>query len=300
MSDPSFSSPVSAMCRLTPARKGDHLQMLLSANDMEAVLGHEVMNGIETLEARIRTVCMDAIADGKDLLAFFRKFDVNKDGDITRGELASGLKHLGVSFDDFLDANEELDLFMRKIDRGLFANERNNKIDYQEFIKFIMSSGGFTSEAFQITKGIHRPLDLLFNQGRKLVGLFFGQQWNPCHKKVQEKVVKFYNNLRAAGENRFEIVYVPMDQDRRRFVDAYRHMPWLAIPFHQSERRHYLARKYFVTSCPRMVLLDVHGNLISYDVKNDIFDYYEKPWIAADSWFSGKVREVSNAGVAFY
>merc|ERR1711937_441926 len=135
-----------------------------------------------------------------------------------------------------------------------------------------MSQGGFVSDAYQIGKGIHRPIDLLFNRGIKLVGLFFGQQWNPCHKKVQEKVLKFYNNLRAAGEDRFEIVYVSMDQDKRRFIDAYRHMPWLAILFQQNERRHYLARKYFVTSCPRVVLTDVHGNLLSYDVKNDMFD----------------------------
>ena len=56
------------MARLSPARKGDHTQMLLSANDMEAVLGSEVMNGIETLEHRIRTCSMDVIAEGRDLL----------------------------------------------------------------------------------------------------------------------------------------------------------------------------------------------------------------------------------------
>ena len=55
-----------------------------------------------------------------------------------------------------------------------------------------------------------------------------------------------------------------------------------------------------MASCPRVVLLDVHGNLISYDVKNDLVDYYQRPEIALDSWMVGKIREMSNAGVAFY
>ena len=127
----SIVTPESVMSRLMPARKGDHLQMLLSANDMEAVVGSEVLNGIESLESRIRKISMDKIADGVDLLgalsptakaqpfcysgsdsalcfisaAFFRKFDANRDGTITAGELATGLKHMGVDFSEFIDAN---------------------------------------------------------------------------------------------------------------------------------------------------------------------------------------------------
>jgi len=123
---------------------------------------------------------------------------------------------------------------------------------------------------------------------------------NPAYKKVEDKCLKFYHNLKAHGDHSFEVIYVSLDQDKARWADAYRKMPWLAIPFHQKERRHYLAQKYFVASCPRVVLLDVHGNLLSYDIKNDMFDYYHKPWIAVESWRGGKVREMTNAGVAFY
>lgn len=274
------------------------MQMLLSANDMEAVLGDKVLNGIETMESRIRKKCMDAIAEGQDLLAWFRKFDVNKDGSITRGELMDALLEMGVNMDSFIDANEELDLFMKKIDRGFFENELDCKIDYQEFIKFVMSHGEFCSH--EIDSGVHRPIELLYRRGVKLVGLLFGQQWNPAYRKVEEKITTFYDTLRQGGEDRFEIVYISMDQNERRFTDHYRHMPWLAIPFNQRERRHYLAKKYFVASTPRLVLLDVHGNLISYDVKNDCCDYYHKPWLAMDSWLSGKVREVSHGGVSFF
>ena len=44
------------------------MQMLLSANDMEAVVGSELLNGMETLESKIRKTSMNVIADGKDLL----------------------------------------------------------------------------------------------------------------------------------------------------------------------------------------------------------------------------------------
>lgn len=272
---------------------------LLSANDIEAVLGSKVQLGIETIECRIREMMMNEIAEGSgDLTAMFKKFDVNGDGSITRSEMLDGLISEGLNTDDFIDANEEMDKFMKKIDRGLFEHELDGKIDYQEFIKFIFSHGEFSSH--DINFGIHRPTVLIADRGVKLVGLLFGQQWNPQYAKVEQKVRKFYDNLKAMGENRFEIVYVSLDQDVRRFTDYYRNMPWLAIPFAQKERRHYLAKKYFVASAPRLVLLDTHGNLISYDVKNDACDYYERPFIAFDSWMAGKVREVSHAGVAFY
>jgi hypothetical protein len=274
------------------------MNMLLSANDMEAVLGSEVLNGVETMESRIRKLCMEAIANGTDILAWFRRFDVNRDGFITRAELMDGLLAMGLNLDDFIDANEELDLFMKKIDRGLFEHEQDTKVDYQEFIKFLMSHGEFSTH--DIDSGIHRPIELLYRRGIKLVGLLFGQQWNPAYKRVEEKIMMFYNNLRIAGEERFEIVYVSMDQDQRRFTDHYRHMPWLAIPYYQRERRFSLAKKFFVASAPRLVLLDVHGNLISYDVKNDCCDYFHKPWIAMDSWLSGKVREIAHAGGSFH
>jgi len=295
---PVTASATATMARLVPSRKGDHSQMLLSANDMEAVLGDAVMNGIEDIESRIRKLCMDQIANGVDLLVWFRRFDVNRDGSITRAELLQGLMEMGIKLEDFLDANEELDLFMKKIDRGIFQHERDTKVDYQEFIKFIMSHGDFS--AHTIDKGIHRPVELLQHQGVKLVGLLFGQHWNPTYLKVLDKISAFYNCLKSHGENRFQIVYVSMDQSQAHFTDRYRHMPWLAIPFNQKERRFFLAKKYFVTTTPRLVLTDVHGNLISYDAKNDCCDYAHKPWIAMDSWLNGKIREISHAGGSFH
>ena len=89
-----------------------------------------------------------------------------------------------------------------------------------------MGQGAFSAEG--VTSGIHRPIDLLFHRGVKLVCLIFGQQWNPAYRKVEDKFVKFYNNLRAQGENRLEMVYISLDQDKRRMYDAYRHHPWLA------------------------------------------------------------------------
>ena len=77
-------------------------------------------------------------------------------------------------------------------------------------------------------------------------------------------------------------------------------MPWLAIPYTERERRYYLAKKYFVTSTPRLVLTDTHGNLISYDVKNDAQDYCMRPWLALESWLQGQVRKVAHGGVSFH
>lgn len=205
---------------------------------------------------------------------------------------------MGLEIRDFLDAHEELDNFMKKIDRGIFESDLDNKVDYQEFIKFILSEGEFSDNTR--TSGIHRPIELIYYSGKKLVGLLFGQHWNPTYLKVQQKVMQFYETLRASGDTRFEIVYVSLDQSKLHFTDTYRHMQWLAIPFHQRERRFWLAQKFFVTSTPRLVLLDGSGNLISYDVKNDCCDYNNQPWIVMESWMKGQVRETTHAGVSYH
>ena len=48
------------------------MQMLLSANDLEAVLGSNILNGIEQIECRIRTLCLDYIANGGNLTGIAR------------------------------------------------------------------------------------------------------------------------------------------------------------------------------------------------------------------------------------
>jgi len=60
-----------------------------------------------------------------------------------------------------------------------------------------MGQGSFSAEG--LTSGIHRPIDLLLNRGVKLVCLIFGQQWNPAYRKVEDKFIKFHNNLKVTS-----------------------------------------------------------------------------------------------------
>eukprot|EP00658_Telonema_sp_P-2_P043415 TRINITY_DN3134_c0_g1_i7.p1 TRINITY_DN3134_c0_g1~~TRINITY_DN3134_c0_g1_i7.p1 ORF type:complete len:231 (+),score=58.97 TRINITY_DN3134_c0_g1_i7:178-870(+) len=188
----------------------------------------------------------------------------------------------GLRFQDEIDALiDSIDSFDgAENDSGLIHYDR--KVDYQEFIKFIMSDldcaprGGW--------EGVHPTTQLL--QGKRVVALFFGTSWAPQTLKLQRSLEQFYSRLRSEGDDSFEVVYVSHDQDVAQYENFYKEHPWMAIPFQDREQRHFMEQKLFVTTLPRLVLLDNTGALLSYDAKFEVMDYVDNPKAAMRKWLS--------------
>ncbi|KAL6540695.1 hypothetical protein OROMI_024580 [Orobanche minor] len=93
----------------------------------------------------------------------------------------------------------------------------------------------------------------------KIVGLYFSASWcGPC-QRFTPKLVEVYNELKQ--KQHFEIVFVSGDEDDKSFNTYFSKMPWLAIPFADSETRSKLDELFSVEGIPHLVILDEDGKL---------------------------------------
>ncbi|XP_031277024.1 probable nucleoredoxin 1 [Pistacia vera] len=95
----------------------------------------------------------------------------------------------------------------------------------------------------------------------KKVGLYFSASWcGPC-KKFTPVLVEVYNEISSKGD--FEVVFVSADEDDEAFKGYFSKMPWLAIPFSDSETRDSLDELFKVRGIPYLVILDENGKVLT-------------------------------------
>lgn len=108
--------------------------------------------------------------------------------------------------------------------------------------------------------------------GKKL-GLYFSASWCPPCRRFTPKLVEVYSALSSKGD--FEIIFVTGDRDEESFNSYFSKMPWLAIPFSDSETRDRLNELFKVMGIPHLVLLDENGR-VSTDEGVQIIQEYEE------------------------
>eukprot|EP00054_Salpingoeca_dolichothecata_P012267 m.68077 g.68077 ORF g.68077 m.68077 type:complete len:151 (-) comp19862_c0_seq3:23-475(-) len=97
-----------------------------------------------------------------------------------------------------------------------------------------------------------------------VLGIFFSAGWCPTCKPFLPQLLDTYNKLLGADAKiSFEIVFVSSDANEYDFADYYAQMPWLALPFSESETRRKLIETFKVTGLPTLVLLWPDGEIIT-------------------------------------
>ncbi|KAK4423825.1 putative nucleoredoxin 1 [Sesamum alatum] len=105
----------------------------------------------------------------------------------------------------------------------------------------------------------------------KTVGLYFSASWcGPC-QRFTPNLVEVYNEL--LQDNKFEIVFVSADEDDESFNAYFSKMPWLAIPFADSETRGRVDELFTVSGIPHLEILDENGNVLTSDGVEIIQEY---------------------------
>lgn len=105
----------------------------------------------------------------------------------------------------------------------------------------------------------------------KTVGLYFSASWcGPC-QRFTPKLVDVYNEVSTKGG--FEVVFVSADEDDQSFNEYFSKMPWVAVPFSDSDTRAKLNDLFKVNGIPHLVLLDEYGKLLSDEGVSIIGDY---------------------------
>ncbi|XP_052146508.1 probable nucleoredoxin 1-1 isoform X2 [Oryza glaberrima] len=87
------------------------------------------------------------------------------------------------------------------------------------------------------------------------VALYFSASWCPPCRRFTPKLIEAYNELVSQGKN-FEVVFVSGDKDQEAFDAYFAKMPWLALPFSDSECRAKLNKRFKVRGIPHLVILN--------------------------------------------
>ncbi|KAK3146994.1 hypothetical protein QOZ80_3BG0276350 [Eleusine coracana subsp. coracana] len=105
------------------------------------------------------------------------------------------------------------------------------------------------------------------------VALYFSASWCPPCKRFTPKLIEVYNELASQGKS-FEVVFVSGDQDEEAFSAYFAKMPWLAVPFSDSEGREGLDGRFKVTGIPHLVILNAkNGEVYTEDGVEFVSEY---------------------------
>ncbi|KAF7018488.1 hypothetical protein CFC21_031772 [Triticum aestivum] len=87
------------------------------------------------------------------------------------------------------------------------------------------------------------------------VAIYFSASWCPPCQRFTPKLIEAYKELTSHGKS-FEVIFVSGDQDEEAFNAYFAKMPWLAVPFSDSEGRKSLDERFEVNGIPHLVFLD--------------------------------------------
>uniref|UniRef100_A0A7N0T5R2 protein-disulfide reductase n=1 Tax=Kalanchoe fedtschenkoi TaxID=63787 RepID=A0A7N0T5R2_KALFE len=127
----------------------------------------------------------------------------------------------------------------------------------------------------------------------KKIGLYFSASWcGPC-RNFTPKLVKVYNELSSKGD--FEIIFVSGDSDAESFDGYFSKMPWLAIPFADSETRDNLNSLFEVEGIPHLAILNEEGKVVSNDGRRIIDDYGVDAYPFTEEWIKEQEKQEEEA-----
>ncbi|KAK3416838.1 hypothetical protein EUGRSUZ_H02593 [Eucalyptus grandis] len=108
----------------------------------------------------------------------------------------------------------------------------------------------------------------------KNIGLYFSASWcGPC-QQFTPILLEVYNELAPRGD--LEIIFISSDEDEESFSGYFSKMPWLAIPFSDSEKRDSLDELFNVRGIPHLVLLDGTGTVLTDSGVEIVREYGEE------------------------
>ncbi|KAJ4755342.1 Nucleoredoxin [Rhynchospora pubera] len=96
----------------------------------------------------------------------------------------------------------------------------------------------------------------------KTVGLYFSAHWCPPCRGFTPKLAETYQNLTSQSKP-LEVIFISHDEDEESFTSYFSEMPWLAVPFSDSEARERLDKTFKIRGIPSLVMIDANGNLLT-------------------------------------
>lgn len=95
----------------------------------------------------------------------------------------------------------------------------------------------------------------------KTILFYFSAHWCPPCRHFTPQLVAFYKKL--ATEKNFEVVFCTCDKSEEEFKEYFNEMPWLAIPYSESQVTARLSSEYAVFGIPALIVVGPDGAKIT-------------------------------------
>jgi len=118
------------------------------------------------------------------------------------------------------------------------------------------------------------------SDSKQVVGIYFSAHWCPPCRGFTPQLAVFYEDLKQANGDQFEVVFVSSDRDPQSWKEYFSEMPWLALPFEDRDLKTKLSEKFGVTGIPMLIVLDAKtANVITTDGRRKVMTEAKSfPW----------------------
>lgn len=123
-----------------------------------------------------------------------------------------------------------------------------------------------------LTKNLEEKNESILNNV-SVVALYFFASWSKHCIAFTPKLIDFYNNVNKNSENgkALEIVALNFDPDENKFKDSIKDMPWLILPFKDSQRiKIYQEFKEDLKGIPAVLVMKNDGNIIIKNGRGEV------------------------------
>ncbi|EEY57948.1 nucleoredoxin, putative [Phytophthora infestans T30-4] len=109
--------------------------------------------------------------------------------------------------------------------------------------------------------------------GKKVVGLYFSGHYCPPCRKFTPLLDVVYNDIKGAGHEDFEIVFVSSDKEEAKFTEYYEEMPWIALLYARRDLKLELCEKFGVKTVPTLIFFNEKGEVVEREGRYFVTDH---------------------------
>ena len=102
--------------------------------------------------------------------------------------------------------------------------------------------------------------------GARVVALYFAAHWAPPCRAFTEMLAAFYIEQNVRNEKGcFEVILISDDKTHKAYEAHFAQMPWVALPFQETQRKDEIKKLFGVNGIPALVVLGYPDCLVITD-----------------------------------
>jgi nucleoredoxin len=109
--------------------------------------------------------------------------------------------------------------------------------------------------------------------GKKAIGLYFSGHYCPPCRKFTPLLDVVYSDIKEAGHQDLEIVFVSSDKEEAKFTEYYKEMPWIALPYARRDLKLALCEKFGVKTVPTLIFFNEKGEMVEREGRYFVTDH---------------------------